>query len=241
MKRKLLLLNVVLLGAVVYAGVAWRDQYRAKQAREAQVLQQKTPIAPPPPLSPLGRSQAVMATGFAGIAEKMLFDRSRNPTVVVEPPPPPPVKPVPPFPVIKGMMSFGGILTVVFAERPGGSSKEVKPGEPIGQFTLLAVNTKEAVFGWDGKEFHKTVSEIMDRSLVEQQKETSRAEAAPGTGGVAPRPVVKTPLGPGAETSATTRACNPNDSNPAGTVQEGFRKVTVATPFGAACRWEAVR
>ena len=37
----------------------------------------------------------------------MLFDRSRNSTVVVEVPPPPPPKPMPPLPAYHGMMNLG--------------------------------------------------------------------------------------------------------------------------------------
>jgi hypothetical protein len=239
LNRKLLLLDLVLLGAVVYAGSEWRSQYQMKLAREAAMLQKKTPPAPPPPLSPLARVQAVMASGFANIAEKMLFDRSRNSIVVKEVPPPPPVKPVPPFPVLKGMMNLGDGLTAVFAEKSGGTPREVKPGQQIGQFKLIAVNEKEAVFGWDGKEFHKAVLDIMDRTLTENA-ETSRPAAPPPGAGVPPPAVVKIPTGPGAQTTESTRACNTNDSTAAGAVVDGYKKVSVQTVFGAACRWEKV-
>ena len=35
MNRKLILLNVVLAGVVVFAGVKWREEYQAEKAREA--------------------------------------------------------------------------------------------------------------------------------------------------------------------------------------------------------------
>jgi hypothetical protein len=236
LRQKLLLLNLALAGAIVFTGVQLRDLYRAAKAREAAVLNQKVKPAPPPPITALPPAPAVMPSGYADIAQKMLFDRSRNPTVVVEVPAPPPPKPVPPFPVLKGMMNIGDGLTAVFAEKPGGSGSEVKPGERIGQFKLLAVNEEEAVFEWDGREFHKRVEDILDRTLKESA-ETSRPAAPPG---VPPPAVVKTATGPGAQTGEATRACNPNDSTAPGAVVDGYRKVMTTTPFGQACRWEAV-
>jgi len=238
LNNKLLLLNFVLLGATIYTGVQFRNQYLAAKARERAMLNQKIKPAPPPPMTPLPPAPPVMPSGYADIAQKMLFDKSRNPTVVVVVPPPPPPKPVPPFPVLKGMMNLGEGLTAVFSDKPGGRPMEVKPGDAIGPFTLVAVNEREAVFQWDGKTFRKSVDEIIDRSK-ESSEETSRP--APGAAPAAPaQPLIKSPTGPGAEAGNGIRVCNPNDSMPAGAVADGYRKVMISTPFGQACRWEAI-
>ena len=237
MKRKILLLNAALLALTVYAGFELRRQYRAAQDREAATLRRKVAPAPPPPVSPLPEAPAVLPSSYADIALKTLFDRSRDPTVVTVVPPPSPPKPVPPFPVLKGMMNLGDGLTVVFAEKSGGAGVEVKPGERIGQFTLVAVNEQEAVFGWDGKTYTRRVEEIVDRA-PQEKSETSRPAAAPP----AAAPAAKVQAGPGTETGAATRACVTNDSTPAGAVVDGYRKVMLPpTPFGQPCRWEAVR
>jgi hypothetical protein len=34
------------------------------------------------------------------------------------------------------------------------------------------------------------------------------------------------------------KLCQAGDSNPAGTVVDGYRKVIKATPFGGICSWE---
>ena len=239
MKHKILLLNGTLLAATIFAGFQLRRLYVAEHARETAALHYKITPAPPPPVAPLTPAPPVLPANYAEIATKTLFHKERNPTVVVVVPPPPPPVPVPPFPVLKGLMNLGdgGGLTAVFAEKPGVPGKEVKPGEPIGQFTLVAVNEQEAVFGWDGKTYRKRVEEILDRTRREEQ-ETSRPAAPPA--GAAPAAVAKIPTGPGAETGAGTRACNANDSTPEGAVVDGFRKVMMNTPFGKACRWEAV-
>ena len=237
MKHKILLLNVTLLAATIFTGFQLRRLYVAEKARESAALRYKLNPAPPPPVTPLTPAPAVLPSNYAEIATKTLFHKERNPTVVVVVPPPPPPKPVPPFPVLKGMMNLGDGLTAVFAEKSGSPGKEVKPGEPIGQFMLIAVNEQEAVFGWDGKTYRKRVEEILDRSRKEDQ-DTSRPAAPPP--GAAPPPVAKVATGPGAETGAGTRACNVNDSTPEGAVVDGYRKVSANTPFGKACRWEAV-
>lgn len=237
MSRKLLILNLALLAGTVFAGMQLRDMYLAKQAREEAIRHRRLTPAPVPPVTALPPAPPVLPASFADIATKMLFDKSRDSKVVEDPPPPPPPPPpVPPFPVLRGVMNLGDGLTAVFSAKPSDPPMEVKPGERIGQFTLVSVNEVEAVFAWNGKNYRKTVDEILDRSK-EQSAETSRP-AAPPPG--APAAVIKTPTGPGVETAGGTRSCNPNDSTPAGTVVDGLRKVELSTPFGKACRWEPV-
>ena len=238
MKQKLLLLNLALAGATIFTCVQLRDLYQSERSREAGILNQKVRPASPPPIAPMPPAPPVVPSGYADIAQKMLFDRSRNPTVVVDVPAPPPPKPVPPFPVLKGMMNIGDGLTALFAEKSGGPGKEIKPGEKIGQFTLVSVNEQEAVFAWDGREFHKPVEDILDRTLKETPEPSPAAAAAQPA--AAPVQAAKVAAGPGAQNGQNTRACIANDSTPAGTVVEGYRKVQMATPFGQSCYWEAV-
>src|SRR2546430_9104949 len=56
------------------------------KAREAAALNHKVPKLAPPPFTPLPQTPPVLPTGYADIAQKMLFDKSRNPTVVVDVP-----------------------------------------------------------------------------------------------------------------------------------------------------------
>jgi len=49
------------------------------------------------------------------------------------------------------------------------------------------------------------------------------------------------PEGTGIDIGGDMRACVANDSNPAGSVQDGYRKVVSATPFGSVCRWEKIK
>ena len=110
MNRKLLILDVVLAAVAVFAGFQFRSQWIAAKAREAAVLNQKAAALPAPQFTPLPATPAVLSAGYADIAQKLLFDRSRNSTVVVEVPPPPPPKPVPPLPVGSGSVKQPELL-----------------------------------------------------------------------------------------------------------------------------------
>ncbi|PWU00302.1 MAG: hypothetical protein C5B51_25580 [Terriglobia bacterium] len=242
MKRKLLVLNAALVILLSYAGFELRRAWLAAQAREAARLNRKIRPAAPPPIAPLPAAPAVSPGSYADIAQQMLFDKSRNPNVVVvvETPPPPPPKPMPPLPVYHGQMNIGSGPTAILSQTANSIHQMIRPGEQIGQFKLLDVNSEEIVFEWDGKEVRRRVDNLIDRSAVAAQVVASagvRTEqpAAP------PPPVIKTPTGPGAELGRDNmRACDPSDSLPAGTVKDGYRKVIAATPFGESCRWDPV-
>ena len=238
MKRKIAILNVVLAAVAVFAGVQLRNEWLAAKAREAATLP-GPPVKPAavPPYTALPGAQPVLAAGYSMIPQKFLFDPSRNSTVVevVTVTPPPPPRPMPALPRFHGEMNLGGVMAVL-SETPGSPQKFMKPGETIGEFKLLDVNTQELVFEWDGQTIHKGLNELTDRGAADSQGAPVAARAAAPP----PPPVIKTPLGPGEATPQGYKTCNPNDSTPDGSVVDGFRKVSIPTPFGAACRWDPV-
>jgi hypothetical protein len=162
--------------------------------------------------------------------------------VIIDPPPPVVEKPVPPFPVARGVMLWPGApATVVMSERPGGDQKGYHPGDKIGEWTLKSVDNRYIVLDWDGKEFKKRLDELMDRSNL--VAEAPSVAAAP----VSNAPVVNTNLGPNGEKKGPgidvggMRACIPGDTMPAGSVVDGWKKMINQTPFGPGCRWEAAK
>ena len=128
------------------------------------------------------------------------------------------------------MMNLGGITVVLSADATS-PQQGIQIGESIGQFKLAGVNTEEITFEWDGKNITKRLDELKDHGATPVP---ARSEAP------APPPV-QSPLGPGQDIGAGFRACQPNDSNPAGTVVDGFRKVVLISPFGQTCRWDPAR
>lgn len=238
MKRKLWLLNLVLLALLVYTGRQWRQSAQAARAREAAELNRKVKPAPPPPFTPLPAPAAVTPAGYADIAQQMLFDRSRNPNVVIETPKPPPPKPMPALPVYHGQMNLGDGPVAIFSVTASSAHQAVHPGEEIGPFKLLAVNADEVDFEWDGKKVSKKVDELTERKVEPEQQAAApvvRTEAPPPPAAAAPA----TP-GPGADNGAGGKICNANDPTPAGAVVDGFRKIVAPTPFGNICRWDPV-
>jgi hypothetical protein len=238
LKRKLLLLDLALGALTVYAAWQLRMEWRAAKAREAALLNQKPPAPPTESFTPLPPAPPVTAAGYADIAQKMLFDKSRNPTVVIEAPPAPPPKPMPPLPVYHGIMNLGDGQVAIMSVTAASAQEEIHPGETIGQFKLVDVNTEELVLEWDGKVIHKKMDEILERAAAQQPADSRPPEAAPPAAQV--QDLVKRPTGPGADAGSGNRACDPNDSSPVGTVTDGYRKMSIPTPFGNVCRWDPV-
>ena len=238
MNRKLLILDVVLAALAVYAGFQFRGQWLAAKARQAAIANRKPNPLPPPQFTPLATAPPVLSAGYAEIAQKLLFDRSRNSTVVIEVPPPPPPKPMPALPAYHGMMNIGDGPAAILSVTAASPQMEVHPGETIGPFKLVDIDTQQIILEWDGKIIRKSLDEILDRSTRQVVADASAPVSAAPPPPVLP--VIKSPLGPGEDTGRGYKVCIPNDSTPDETVVDGFRKVSIKTPFGSACRWDPV-
>ena len=239
MKRKLMLLNAVLVVLAILAGWRLRQEWLDARAREAATLAQRIKPAPPPPFTPLPAAGPVVPSGYADVVQKMLFDRSRNPTVVVELPPPAPPEPVPALPAYYGTMNLGDGPLVVLGLVPG-SQQAVELGGTIGQFKLVSVNTEEIAFEWKGQTIRKKLHELAEAAAPPQAAGPVRSDT-PAAAAPPPAPVQQQPLGPGQQLNSGYRACQPNDSMPGGAVVDGYRKVLIPTPFGTpSCRWDPV-
>jgi len=231
LNRKLLILDVALAAVAVYAGFQFHSQWLVAKTREAAILNRKLNPLPPPQFTPLATAPPVLSAGYAEIAQKLLFDRSRNSTVVVEVPPPPPPKPMPPLPVYHGMMNIGDGPAAILSVNATSAQMEIHPGEPIGPFKLVDVNTDEIVLEWNGKQIHKALIEIAAAPAPEPQ-----AQAPVDNTPAPPRPPVK--AGPGEDTGRGFKTCSMADGMAEGTVSEGYRKVVYHSPFGPMCRWD---
>jgi len=239
LRRKLLVLNLVLVALIALAALRVRQQYLAGQARERAVLGRSLPPAAAPPLSKSEPVQPLAAASYIEIAQKMLFSKDRNPTVIVEAAPPAP-KPMPPLPSLHGVMSFPDGPVAMLSEKSGARHRGVRVGQSIGPFKLLAISEQEISFEWDGQTVVRETRELIQK-----------AEAPPETSSRTPRPAAapaaaasNAPRGqpaPGVSIGGGVRACQPGDSSPPGTVVDGMRKVVTQSPFGPVCRWEAVQ
>jgi hypothetical protein len=242
LNRKLLILDVVLVAVLGYAGFQFRNMYRAAKEREAAERRKHYPPVAVPQFPSTPPPSGAMATGYIEIPHKFLLDPSRNSDVAPEPPPPPPPpKPMPPLPVYHGQMNLGdgGGLFVILSMNKGAPHEAIHIGEGIGQFKLLSVNREGLDLEWDGKTIHKSLVEMTDPGAAQQQQADAavqRAVAAPP-----PAPVeAPTAKGPGAVAGTGLAQCQANDSNPEGAVVNGMRKTSRPSPFGSMCYWEPV-
>ena len=238
MRSKLLLLNLVLVAAIAVLGWQLRQQWVAAKAREQALGKSKLKPFPAPPRAVTKPADPVTAAPYSDIAQKRLFSKDRNPTVVVETPPPPPPKPVPPLPALYGVMTLPDGPTAIMAERAGPAHHGFRAGEKIGEFTLLSVDNQKIVLGWEDKVIEKKVDDLLERNAPMSPVASEARGAAPPAN--APPAAPKGEPAPGLDIGKGMRACQPGDSSPPGTVTDGMKKVLVPGPFGSSCWWEPV-
>jgi hypothetical protein len=237
LRRRILLLNLLLLALTAFAGWQLRREWLAAQAREQAVLNKTVRPVPPPPAGAAHQAPAVTAAGYSDIAQKMLFSKDRNPVVVVETAPPPPPPPMPALPVFRGVMNLGDGPVAILSERANAPNREFRPGQQVGEFKLVAIRASDIVLEWNGEQITKKVDELKVRDEEKQQAPTTARTEVPVA--AAPQPMVQ--AGPGVDIGVGRRACVKNDSTAPGTVVDGLRKVVTESPFGPVCRWEPVK
>jgi hypothetical protein len=240
MRRNLWVLDLILFVAVVITGFVLKQKWSETTRREEALLKQMVPAVPPPALPGIPGVNPITAANYMETVQMMLFSRDRNPNVILDPPPPPPPPPqMPPLPVAYGVMDLGSGPTAIMAEKPGAQHRGYKAGETIGAFKIVAMNNHEILFDWDGQKVKKSLEELAEKkstvAVAAAPPENQAPAAAPAT------TAISAPKGPGTDLGNETRACTPGDSNPAGTVQDGFRKVVTKSPFGDVCRWEPMK
>ena len=237
MKRKLIMLNAVLVVLIGAAGWRLRVEWVKAKEHESEVLNNKPRMAQPPPYQALQPPRQVMAGQYFDVAGKDLFSKDRNPTVVVEAPPlPPPPPPMPKLPVLRGMLNFGGI-TAIMSPDGKANPKEFHPGDMVGEFLLVSLSRDEVVLGWNGEEVRKAPEELMDHSIPEAASAPTPVADNGASKTITPQTQIRQ-SGPGQDMGAGRKACLPGDSTPVGTIVDGLRKVTWETPFGTGCAWE---
>lgn len=252
MTRKLLVLDVLLVAAVSAAGFQFHKAWLAAQARAASTLHQTVKPVKLAPLAPLAGEPGVTPATYVEVAANMLFDASRNPTVIIEKPAPPPPKPMPPLPSYHGMLDLGGGPIAILSANASAPHKAIQRGEKIGEFTLIDADGDGITLEWDGKQIHKTLDQLNGSKdspapppAQASDARTAVAATAATLDAPAPRPAA-TPAempkaGPGEMTGFGFRICNMNDGVAEGAVMDGFRKTIHTTPFGETCTYNPVK
>jgi hypothetical protein len=242
MSRKLWFLNLILVALAVFAGAQLRTRWRAEKTREAVEIHRTVAPIPAPQYTPTPAPPPTTPVNYVAIAQKDLWDRSRNPDVPVEvipPPPTPPKPPMPPLPVYHGSMNFGDGPMAMLSVNASSPQQATRPGEMIGLFKMIDITRQELTLEWDGELVHKSLDELSHigggppvEAAAEARTEAPQAPA---------RVEAASAKGPGADGFNGSKLCVPNDSTPYGTVQDGFRKTEIKTPFGSACLWDPAK
>ncbi len=233
------MLDIALM--IALAALIWqlRREWIWQQAREQAFLHQKATPPPAQPLAPLPKAAPLTAVTYVQVAEKNLLSRDRNSNVIYDPPPAPVEKKIPPFPVARGVMLWKGVPpTVVLSDKVGGTQKGYHPGETLGEWKIVSVDSQYVVLEWDGQEFKKRIDELLDRTPI------TVAEAPAPQASNAPLQQVQAisaKPAPGVDVGGGHRGCVAGDSSPSGTVVDGMKKVVGQTPFGSSCYWEAAK
>lgn len=245
MKLKLIALNLLLIAGV--AVVAWQARVRWREARAVRQDNLNVHVKPlaPPPLSPAPKPDAPPATKYAEVATNDLFSKDRNPTVVIEAPTVAPPKPMPPLPIVYGVLGLPSGVKAIMAEKAGAGSKPVHAGDTVGEFKIVALDSRNVTFEWEGKEIAKPIEDLIDRTghTAPDGNSQAAASAPPQNQPMAPPPPqASTPSNPVLGVDIGTaqrpmRACQPGDTSPAGTVVDGYRKEVASSPFGINCHW----
>jgi hypothetical protein len=234
----LLILDVALVAAAIYAGVRVHHSFQAGKEREAAVLARRAAPPAPPQLPALPPVPPLLPVDYADIAQKTLLDKSRNSTVIVETPPAPPPVPVPPLPFYHGQMRLPGEAPlVILSETAGAAHQGVHPGEMIGPFKLVEATSHELAFAWQDKIIRKNVDDLTDRSGASAAAASAPAAPRPAQAAAAAPPPSTVKAGPGQDLNPDVKACVPNDSYEDGAVVDGYRKSVTRSPFGVNCQW----
>ena len=254
MKRRLLLLNLALAAAAALLVYRLQDHYREVQAGERKVLAAKAAPVPVPKIAARPAVSPVSPAQYAVVAQKTLFSPDRNPDVII-PPPAKVEKPVPPFPAAEGVMIFGDVPpTIILTAKNSKEQRGYQAGDTVGEFKIKSIDGSQVVFEWDGKEYPKEISDLVDKTALPAQAAQNNAPAASAqpvvvNAGGPSEPVVNNvsttnASGPGVDMGGGYAACQPGDTSPAGTVADGRKKVYVSSPFapgGQSCHWETTK
>jgi hypothetical protein len=245
MSRKIIALNVLLAALLIWLGMQFRTRWLESKARESAALARAAKpgqlVTPPavPAVDPASPAE------YIDVAQRMLFSKDRDPSVIVDapppPPPPPPPKPVPPLPSYYGQMNLGEPVILLSTDRI--PQKSFRVGDKVGDFKLAAFDHDTVTLEWEEKVL---VNQLRDLTAKEPERPVQAAAAtAAGAnqnksitkmGGTSDKPTDPI-LGP---MNGLFPTCVPEDTSPDGTIKNGYRKRITPSMMGPSCMWEPI-
>lgn len=253
MKRKLLLINAVLFGALLLGASELYSRWLQAESRYARVEQAER-VVPLPEYPAPGQQPAVRPAEYMPVVERMLFSKDRNPIVevVVEEAP---VEQRPDLPLLAGLADFGDGPRALMAAASNDTPQWIKTGEKVGAFVFEGMEDQKVKLSWKGEPFTVAQDQLVG-SIVRKEPKGSpkgkRAAAPPGAPAQAQTPanlVAQEPTSVGGqyqigkELRPGVHAVDPADKSPDGTTfkhTDGstYTKTVRRTPFGSQSWWE---
>jgi hypothetical protein len=229
LNRRIVLLNLALLALVAALGWVLRANWLEAQARERAVLRRQ--VAPRAVLAPpsLPGVQAAAPAAYIDVANKMLFSKDRNPTVVVEPPKPAPEPVMPALPSYSGQMSIGE--PVIFLSVAKDVQHSYHAGDRVGDFKLVRFDQDNIALEWNGKPVERKLEDLRLKQILAQAGAGTAAGTAASTAAGTPiRPSYPIPSTP---TRGYPRPLNSQDANTAPSVAVAPAASAAPTPASA--------
>ncbi|HEY2379837.1 MAG TPA: hypothetical protein VGK48_01525 [Terriglobia bacterium] len=223
MSRRLLLLDIVLLGLVVFGVVRLRRDTQAFSANHQ--VSRIQPESGKPLLKPVNTGNAPARQDWPEIAAHDPFSFDRNDVAIVATAPAV-QQPKKPKPLLYGTIMLGKNLLAMLAPADAQSrfARPVRAGEVFDGWTVVEIREKTVTVQWD------EVKETLN--IDDPTAQVARDYGKTGGSGAAPAPVVT--VGPVAApvTATPAPASNPFAPQPITTSPTGKRKILVHTPFG---------
>jgi len=243
--RKLVLLNLALAAALFFIGRVLHDRWREGEARREKVEHVKIVAAPMPPLTPRPMVQPLAATAYVDVAQKVLFSKDRNPDVIPPPPPPPAPPPkIPPFPAAHGVMLWPNVPPSIILSIGGAEQGVYRVGDRVGEFEIAGIDERHLTLTWKGQTFVKNISDLEALAAEPREPDRQATAKAPPQPVSAPPPVVpQNAPGITMDPEGRMKTCDVTDTNPMGTVIDGYKKIPLVNPMapgGHFCLWQAV-
>lgn len=248
MRKKLLLLNALLLGVLILGAAELYRAYLDARGRY-ELLDRFTDARQPPGFPPPGDPRAVRQADYMPIVERLLFFADRNPIVVVEAPE---VEEVvrPALPILSGLVDFGDGLSALMSPAANVQPEWIKVGDKVGEYVFNGLDGEQVKLAWNEEEIVVGQDSLKAREAAEPTRTRKRQAAAGRGGGSAPAGSAAAPQAAanvsgsnqdarvGAEFMPGRFRVTGGDDSPDGTVHKGHVKRVRKTPFGSQSWWE---
>jgi hypothetical protein len=162
LKRRLWLINLLLLAGIASGSWFWWQRGIEAQRRRAAVLNAAANQSGQASAQVASTFRPVQPSDYIEVAQKLLFSKDRNPNVELDPPPPP--KPMPALPKAHGVFTLADPPSVILSEKAGSPQRGYRPGEQIGAFRIVEVTTQDVEFEWEGKRVRRKLEDLTDKN-----------------------------------------------------------------------------